>query len=198
MTKAELVRGLGPLRPTYARELVLARTYFDLPRLLGLAFRQHRREKRMSQRAYAEFRGWSKGRQGRLETAAGELRLDVLADALDGTGFALAVVREDCGGAVPTQVLAPLTGQSEVWLDSEFIAQDDADRRFPAHVEVRRTVHPPWWWQRLYSTSRTFGPEWTTEEQLATQRVADHSRVGIAQFVHSEREQPVNREGGAT
>ncbi len=186
------MRGRGPLRPTFARELLLARKYFDLPQLLGLAFRQHRREKGMSQRAYAEFRGWSKGRQYRLEVSAGELRLEALIHALAGTGFALTVVREegrdaeheeggDAGREAGSEVSGapasvPLTGQSAVWLDSEFVAQDDASRRFPPHFEVRRTVHPPWWWQRLYSTTGRFIPEWTTQEELGA---ADRTRTPL-------------------
>ncbi len=192
MPRRTLVRGRGPLRPTYARELLLARKYVDLPQLLGLAFRQHRRDEGMSQRAYADFRGWSKGRQGRLEASAGELRLDVLIHALAGTGFALTVVREDgreaereddrdagregsCD-AVRVSASTPLTGQSALWLDSEFIAQDDAGRKFPAHVAVRRTAHPPWWWQRLHSTTGRFIPEWTTQEEL---RAADRTRTPL-------------------
>lgn len=162
MSEPEWVRGYGQLRPTYARELLLARKHLDLVQLLALAFRQHRREEGMSQRAYAKFRGWSKGRQSRLEAAAGELRLDLLVDALEGTGFALAVV---CDRRREFRTTSErLTGQSALWLDSELIARDDAGRRFPAHVMVRRTINPPWWWQRLYSTSRCVGPEWTTEE----------------------------------
>ncbi len=91
-----------------------------------------------------------------------ELRLDLLVDALEGTGFALAVV---CDRRREFRTTSErLTGQSALWLDSELIARDDAGRRFPAHVMVRRTINPPWWWQRLYSTSRCVGPEWTTEE----------------------------------
>ena len=131
-------------------------------RSLGLAFRQQRREMGVSQRSYAELRGWSKGRQCRLEATAGELRLEVLLEALDGTGFELVLVRT--GDSAPSATPHHLTGQWAHWLDSEFVARDDADRRFPAHREVRRTVRPPWWWWRLYSTSRCFGPEWTTEE----------------------------------
>ncbi|MGB3763967.1 MAG: hypothetical protein WA966_12165 [Ornithinimicrobium sp.] len=162
MPEREWVRGLGPLRPTYARELLLGRKYADLPHLLGLAFREHRREKGMSQRSYADVRGWSKGRQWRLESTAGELRLQVLLEALDGTGFTLGLIRTK----TTDLSLAPgqLSGEWTLWLDSEFVARDEADRRFPPHRRVRRTIRPPWWWWRLYSTSRCFGPEWTTEE----------------------------------
>lgn len=177
------VRGTGPLRPTFAAELARAHQFADVAIMIGLVFRRHRGAMGMSQRAYAQWRGWSKGRQGRLEGSAGDQRLDEVVCALMGTGYRLALVHDgdqasprtagllgarstgtpgmglSCVEGIAARVVAPSD-----WDHSEFVAKDEAGRKFPAHKEVRRTTEPPLWWMFRYSTSRGFWPEWTTAE----------------------------------
>lgn len=154
----EMVRGSGRIRPTFANELLDGRREADVSVTIGLAFRAHRRDLELTQRSYADHRGWSKGQQCRLESHAGGQRLDALVEALVGTGVRLALVREgDLAGPPATEVISP-----EHWPATEFIARDAAGRRFPAHRDVRRAPYPPDWWMWRYSTSRCDSPEWTT------------------------------------
>lgn len=180
------VSGTGPVRPTFAADLARAHQLADVAVMVGLVFRRHRGAVGMSQRAYALWRGWSKGRQGRLEGSAGDQRLDEVVCALRGTGYRLALIHDgdevtaqgvgvlrgtanpagpgehaDLGdlGAIAASVAAPSD-----WDSAEFVAKDEAGRKFPAHREVRRTTGPPLWWIFRYSTSRGFWPEWTTAE----------------------------------
>jgi hypothetical protein len=148
------------VRPTFARELVAGRAGLDLTGAVGLALRVHRRETGLSQRDYAQWRGWSKSHQWRLESRADSLRLQDLASALQDTGYRLALVHVD--------PLAPLgeevseLAQPEQFAAPEFVARDRAGRRFPAHLRVRRTRRAPRWWMERYSTTLVVGPEWTT------------------------------------
>ncbi len=184
------VRGTGPLRPTFAADLVRAYQLADVSAMVGLALRRHRSAVRMSQRAYAQWRGWSKGRQGRLEGSAGNQRLEEVVCALRGTGYRLALIHD--GDEVLPRAAEPLAAVADPgdleslsgrkresahdrdiaayvavpsdWDISEFVAKDEAGRKFPAHKEVRRTTEPPLWWMFRHSTSRGIWPEWTTAE----------------------------------
>ncbi|MCE0486813.1 hypothetical protein [Ornithinimicrobium sediminis] len=156
-----MVRGRGPTRPTYARELVQGRESLDLEAAVGVAMRMHRWETQRSQREYADWRGWSKSHQWRLEKRAGELTLHALARALEDTGYRLALVHVDPlspVGEAPAELV-----RSEQFPRTEFTARDAAGRRFPAHRRVHRARVAPRWWSGRYSTSRVQGPEWTTE-----------------------------------
>ncbi len=195
------VRGTGPLRPTFAAELARAHQFADVAVMVGLVFRGHRGALGMSQRTYAQWRGWSKGRQGRLERTAGDQRLDEILCALRGTGYRLALLHD--GSEVSPASSKPLTevtiladvenlsgrkgfgdlqeiadlpetaDQVDIaacvaapsdWGSDEFVARDQAGRKFPAHKPVRRTSGPPLWWMFRYSTSRGLWPEWTTAD----------------------------------
>lgn len=134
--------------------------------------RGHRRDLGLTQRSYAIFRGWSKGRQYRLESLAGELRLDSLVEALRGTGFRLALVHEESDGSSPNRQVGvdddagPAPEEVELvqpheWVDTEFLARDAAGRRFPAHKRPYQPTRPPNWWLWRYSTSRCDSPKWS-------------------------------------
>lgn len=177
------VKGSGQIRPTFAAELARAHQFADVAVLVGLAFRRHRASVAVSQRAYAQWRGWSKARQARFEGHAEDQRLGDVACALQGTGYRLVVMYE--GGetslsaspatsppaSAATPALARQRGQEGTsmavpsdWNADEFVARDEAGRRFPAHKRVRRTAGPPMWWMFRYSTSRGVWPEWTAAE----------------------------------
>lgn len=179
---AEQVDGHEEIGPAFDRPPVGPQQELDLAVAVGLAFRRHRRDLTMTQRSYATFRGWSKGHQYRLESLAGDQRLDPLVQALAGTGFRLALVWED-PDACPTDVdvvaqevrpdgervgLMP-PGGSPVglvhpaeWGDTEFLARDNAGRRFPAHKGPYRPDWPPRWWWGRYATAGCDPPRWTT------------------------------------
>lgn len=148
------------VRPTFARELIAGREGLDLRGAVGLALRVHRRETGLSQRDYARWRGWSKSHQWRLESRADSLRLQDLAGALQDTGYRLALVHVD--PMAPSGEEALELVQPEQFAPPEFVARDQAGRRFPAHLRVRRTRRAPRWWMERYSTTRVLGPEWTT------------------------------------
>lgn len=180
------------MRPTFATDLVRAHQLADVAVMVGLVFRRHRGALGMSQRAYAQWRGWSKGRQGRLEGSAGDQRLDGVLSALQGTGYRLALVHH--GDGVAAQAVSAFKGSAGAgertdfgdlgalndlerhepvaafvaaptdWGSDEFVAKDEAGRKFPAHRRVKRTTGPPLWWMFRYSTSRGIWPEWTTAE----------------------------------
>lgn len=191
------MKGTGPLRPTFAADLARAHQFADVAVIVGLVFRRHRGAVGMSQRAYAQWRGWSKGRQGRLEGSAGDQRLDEIVCALRGTGYRLALIHEGDEIAPPAvgasrdtdtgeraalsdlrrlsdlrhlsdlgnrEAIAASVVAASDWDSTEFVAKDEAGRRFPAHKKVRRTTDPPLWWMFRYSTSRGIWPEWTTAE----------------------------------
>lgn len=171
------IRGYGYTRPTFARELLHARERIDLSGLVGMAMRSHRRELGLPQRAYALMRGWSKTRQARLEACAEALKMGTVRQALEGTGFRLALVHDGppfehaCGAQSPAADSADTSRPSTVcveeatvlqFIDSELIARDAADRRFPAGRSVRRTRNPPKWWVDRYATRGAVEPEWST------------------------------------
>jgi hypothetical protein len=121
---------------------------------VGLALRDHRRRLGLSQRAYAAMRGWSASHVARLETGAGRFALGDVVEALDGTGFSLALVRRREGEAGAGEVVDPGS-----WSETELVARvRHGSRRFPAHHDTHAVVNPPsWWWHREFF--RGLGPE---------------------------------------
>lgn len=102
--------------PPLAHEHLEGRRTLRLADEIGLALRAHRRALGLSQRRYAEHRGWGRGRVGRLETQAGRLTLDDVLDALEGTPFRLYL------GPAPSQPAA-----------TEVLALDRGVRRLTSH-----------------------------------------------------------------
>jgi hypothetical protein len=102
--------------PTVAHEPLEGRRTLRLADEIGLALRAHRRTLGLSQRRYAERRGWGRGRVGRLETQAGRVTLDDVLDALEGTPFRLYL------GPAPSHPAA-----------AEVLARDRGVRRIPRH-----------------------------------------------------------------
>ena len=126
---------------------------------VGLALRDHRRRLGLSQRAYAAVRGRPPVAIARLESSAGSLRLDDVVEALDGTGFALALVKGADGdvGNVAATVVEPGS-----WPLTELLARvRDGSRRFPAHHETEAVINPPrWWWHREFFVGKGPEPQW--------------------------------------
>lgn len=154
----KFVRGTGVVYPTFAAELLRARETLTLGEAVGLAFRAVRRESDLSQRAYAQARGWSKTHQHRLEREADSLGLAQVVHALADTGFTLALVGQAPNGA---------EGEGKVlrgadWPDAELVARDHGDRRFPPTGEVRRVGRLPLWWLDRHSTGSRPPPDWTS------------------------------------
>lgn len=116
--------------PSVTPELLEGRRTLRLADEIGLALRAHRRTLGLSQRRYAERRGWGRGRVGRLETQAGRLPLDAVLDALDGTPFRLYL------GPAPSQPAA------------EVLARDRGGLR---RVESHHLTH---WYDTLTSARR--------------------------------------------
>lgn len=75
--------------PTLIRELLEARQTVDVIASIGLAVRDDRRRRSLSQRAYAAARGWPRSRVVRLESCPGEVRLRDVVEALEDTGYGL-------------------------------------------------------------------------------------------------------------
>ncbi|MFC7487510.1 helix-turn-helix domain-containing protein [Knoellia sp. CPCC 206453] len=126
---------------------------------VGLALRAHRRRLGLSQRAYAAVRGRPPVAIARLESSAGSLRLDDVVEALEGTGFALALVtRADSdAGTVAATVVEPGS-----WPLTELLARvRDGSRRFPAHHDTEAVINPPkWWWHREFFVGKGPEPQW--------------------------------------
>ena len=124
---------------------------------VGLALRDHRRRLGSSQRAYAAMRAWSVSRIARLETTAGRFALDDVIEALDGTGFGIALVRRGPDGSPATEVVDPAS-----WPETELVARvRNGSRRFPAHHETRAVINPPnWWWHREFFHGHAPEPRW--------------------------------------
>ncbi len=163
------IKGTGIVRSTFAAELVRAWASLSIHEAVGLAMRDHRRRAGTTQRAYARLRGWSKTHQFRLESQAEGLRLERVAQALQGTGFELVLRSVDvegehdldnaAGGAAETSYV-----RAEDWPVTELVARDAQQRRFPPGRPVRRTgiLGPDWWWRRYSSDIQHRPPEWTT------------------------------------
>lgn len=124
---------------------------------VGLALRDHRRRLGLSQRAYAAVRDRSASHIARLETGAGRFALDDVVEALDGTGFTIALVR--CGQDDPAALEVVEPGS---WPETELVARvRDGSRRFPAHHDTRPVTNPPgWWWHREFFSGRGPEPQW--------------------------------------
>lgn len=75
--------------PTFAAELLRARASLRIGDEVGLALRADRQRLGLSQRAYAERRGWTLGTVIRLESAADALKLGDVDAALEDTPFML-------------------------------------------------------------------------------------------------------------
>ena len=124
---------------------------------VGLALRDHRRRLGLSQRAYARLRSKTPSSIARLESSAGRSQLTAVIEALDGTGFELALVRpgDEDTGSTPAAIVGP-----DSWPMTELLARvRDGSRRFPAHHEAQAVVSPPsWWWHREFFAGRP-GPE---------------------------------------
>lgn len=141
-----------------ATDLLAAVETLTLAGSVGLALRDHRRRLGLSQRAYAAVRAWSASRVARLESDAGRFSLDDVVDALEGTGFGIALVALPPDGSSPAHVV-----DAGTWRESELIARvRDGSRRFPAHHEVEAVDNPPsWWWHREFFVHGFANePEW--------------------------------------
>ncbi len=146
------MRDADELTTAQRRALERARQNLDVHAEVGLALRDHRRRLRMSQRAYARFRGLHRSMVARLEAGRGDVSLEAAADALRGTGFALfvGVVDEPSGprpgGAAAAADEAPPTAPgpsprrlaASAWEATDLVARvRGGGRRFPAHRRVR-------------------------------------------------------------
>lgn len=125
----------------------------DVSRQVGLALRSHRRALGQGQRAYAAQRGMSKTHLARIEHDASGVTLGAVAEALEGTGFCLAVV---------PVVAAPVID----WDPTDLEARTRDGRRFPANRLVKQSAFGPYWW--LYHEMLGTGdcgpkPKWTAE-----------------------------------
>jgi transcriptional regulator with XRE-family HTH domain len=124
---------------------------------VGLALRAHRRRLGLSQRAYAAVRGRSASHIARLETGAGRYSLTDVVEALEDTGFALALVRQVESDPLGAEIVDPSS-----WPETELVARvRDGSRRFPAHHETQAVINPPnWWWHREFFVGLGPEPEW--------------------------------------
>ena len=120
---------------------------------VGLALRGHGRELGPSQRAYAAARGMSRSQLARMEHDASGMKLGDVADALEGTGYCLAVVPVD---ATPDMD----------WDPTDLEARTRDGHRFPANRLVKPSKYGPYWWvyHEMMGTGRC-GPKpvWTAE-----------------------------------
>ncbi len=163
-----------------------ARAALTVADAVGLALRAHRRAVGMSQRDYAGYRGWSHARVARLEAKAGGLKLADVIEALEPTGFRLALVQEApdepptpthpgaalAWGGAPRGVSEPRPSghrrlrevTPEAWEAAELVARVRGGwRRFPGHLVARPTEHGPRWWINGEATwAYAVPPEWTT------------------------------------
>ncbi|KRE61035.1 helix-turn-helix domain-containing protein [Nostocoides sp. Soil756] len=160
--------------PTFAQELLAARAALGPQEVVGLALRADRRRRGLSQRAYARLRGWSPSWVARLESAAGRLKLDDLVEALEGTGYELAVCetshpREDPGDddeprppPVSGGAALPVPVPADHWDRTELIARvRGGGRRFPAHHLIQQVSYPPnWWWGTESTQVGSVAPHW--------------------------------------
>lgn len=181
---------LGPmtqrhdLPPSLAGHVRQARERLRLPDEVGLALRAHRFDVRMSQRRYAEARGMSRSLLARLEAGDASMSLATVVDALEGTGFALFLGREEEPSSPPpaaADALVPPTRPPgapavpstrervppDAWRETELLARvRGGGRRFPAH---RRTLYvkgspPLWWWMHEFFVDPSDPPLWYAPE----------------------------------
>ncbi|KGN38353.1 helix-turn-helix domain-containing protein [Knoellia subterranea] len=141
-------------------DLATAIKEMTVARMVGLALRDHRRRLGLSQRAYAAMRERSPSVIARLESAAGRFQLDDIVEALDGTGFALALVR--CADEQAGESGSPTIVEPSSWSETELLARiRNGSRRFPAHHDTRAVINPPnWWWHREFFVDKGPEPLW--------------------------------------
>ncbi|WP_353952837.1 hypothetical protein V6K52_05195 [Knoellia sp. S7-12] len=150
---------------------------------VGLALRDHRRRLRLSQRAYAAWRGRPPSSIARLEPAAGSLRLDDVVEVLEGTGYTVALVARADGdeeGAMATVV------DPGSWPVTELLARvRDGSRRFPAHHETESVINPPrWWWHREFFVGKGQSPIGTRRDPRLASRRANTTQPEVTPAAH--------------
>lgn len=102
----------------------------------------------------------------RLETAAGNLRLDDVLTALEGTGFRLDLRRDtaeetDLEGGADAVDGVP---SGSPWPVTDLVARDRRGRRFPPYRDVRHTPEGPrWWWLTASMPTTSRPPMWSAE-----------------------------------
>jgi transcriptional regulator with XRE-family HTH domain len=109
----------------------------DVPflRLVALAIRAGRRDRGLSQRAFAAIAGLSQSTVARLETSKASVQLDDLRLALAMVGLRLSIVREDGTSWMVDSALD---------LDVVGIV-DRGGRQFPAHLPEDVETYEPCW-----------------------------------------------------
>lgn len=164
------------LHPTFAAELLAARSSLTVGDQVGLALRATRYRLRLSQRAYAALRGWTASRLARLEVDADRLRLGEVVAALDGTEYLLALCHRpvedgppDPLAPTPAGAALPVPVRAAHWARTELVARiRDGTRRFPAHHDVQQVGYPPrWWWSTESARAGTVPPHWTAPRPWA-------------------------------
>lgn len=142
-----------------AAELAAAIAALTLGDAVGMALRDHRRRLGLSQRAYATLRDMAASTIARLECSAGRFSLNEISTALEGTGFALALIRvtDPRGTNSVSAIVEPGS-----WPETELLARvRDGSRRFPAHHDTRAVTNPPnWWWHREFFVGKGPEPQW--------------------------------------
>lgn len=141
--------------PTFAAEVLRARTSLRLSDEIGLAFRAERQRLGMSQRAYAAHRGLTLGAVIRLESAADSLKLGDVDAALASTGFQLCLCHrppdpEPTDAALTTPDQPPPHDQpyaADVALGPRAAPSEDqpAPASDPDTTRVPQPVHPTFW-----------------------------------------------------
>lgn len=123
---------------------------------VGLVLRAHRRQRGLSQRAFAAAVGIPKSTVARSERSAAECSLGTIVALLGATEHSLGIVDRD-------------GRQVALWESTDLRARDRSGRRFPAHREVRPVrrgdLAPVWWTLHEYLGTGDCGPqpEWTAE-----------------------------------
>lgn len=162
----------------FAAELAARRDALTVQQEVGLALREDRRRRGLSQRAYAKVRGLSHAMLARLEMGDDRTSLATVVSALSGTGFTLVVARDPAPGGpdepAPSMPVAAGTATTRS-LDSVTARVDPTEweatdllatvrggwRRFPAHRRVYFGLNPPtWWYMHEFFEGRGPAPEW--------------------------------------
>lgn len=203
--------------PDFLEPLRRARDALTLGDAVGLALRAHRRELRLSQRAYAARRGLGRTMLARLEAGAGRMSLDTVVEALDGTGFALAVTRcgpdeppggDDVGARAVEPAQLAMVGavvrrpiRPREWEATDLVARvRGGTRRFPAHRHVRAVDNPPlWWWMHEFFEGPSEEPRWYSPVPVSPlfQAALDVQHDAPAAQVQSQIDSPGAGESGA-
>lgn len=138
--------------PTFAAELLRARASLRVGDEVGLALRADRQRLGLSQRAYAERRGWTLGTVIRLESAADAMKLGDVDAALEDTPFMLCLCHRpaspDSGVGAPGTTgaggTAPAPSSTESARPSSTEPDGSADDR-SAPPAAPMPVHPAYW-----------------------------------------------------